>query len=88
MNFLVYSLPLFKCLLSVIECPQNLQRELLWLEWKKMDMLSSSLGIILQGGNERPLRNCIIMKMNQSLLGKWMWRLRDDWEGLWKEIVI
>ena len=82
-------MPILKCPAAIINRIEKLQRDFLWQgceESKKIRLVnwkivcspkdSSGLGI-------RPLRN-----MNQALLGKWLWRLGKDSDGLWRSILI
>lgn len=79
---------LFKCPGQVVKGIEKLQRDFLWqgreekrkfhlVNWSQVCMpkAEGSLGI-------RPVK-----EVNVALLGKWLWRIKDDSDGLWKQIL-
>lgn len=88
-NVPVYFMTLFKCLVSVVNRIENVQRDFLWrggsseknfhlVDWASVckPKLEGGLGII-------PLK-----VMNRALLAEWLWRLGDRSQGLWRDILL
>ena len=84
----LFYLSLFKILSNVLKKIVSLQRNFLWgwgLEGKKITWVAydkfcnsrdaSGLGIIN------------VRSFNLTLLGKWIWCLNSDKEGLWREVI-
>ena len=88
-NLPVYFISLFKCPISVINHIEKLQRDFLWqgrsggkkfhlVDWASVCKPKQEGGLGI-----RPLR-----EMNRALLGKWLWRLGNESEGLWRDMML
>lgn len=84
-NLPVYYFSMFRCPSSIIKRLERLQREFLWhgtssqkkihlVDWESICKLKEEGGLGI-----RPLK-----KMNQALLGKWLWMIGDGSQGLWR----
>lgn len=79
-NFFLSSLPLFffKVLQWVISKLICLQRNFLWVSWRKVCHPRSHGGLRI-----RDISIC-----NEALLGKWMWGLCGEGDYIWRDVLI
>lgn len=85
----IYYLSFFKCPKSVVHQIEKLQRDFLsndHVDDRKYHLVRWDLVCkpIEQGG----LRIQSIEKVNKALLGKWLWRIGESVQGLWRQILI
>ena len=84
LNLPVYYFSIFRCSISIIKRLEKLQREFLWhgtRSQKKLHFVDwDSICKLKEGG----LGIRLLKKMNQALLGKWLWRIGDGSQGLWR----
>ena len=88
-NLPIYYMSILKCPIAIINRIEKFQRDFLWegreesnkihlVNWKSVCRRKKSGGLGI-----RPLKS-----LNQALLGKWLWRLGDESEGLWRNILL
>lgn len=88
LNLPIYYFSLFKCLNSVIKRIERLQREFLWygnstqrkyhlIDWESICKPKEEGGLGI-----RPLK-----QMNQALWRKWLWRIGEESDGLWRQVL-
>jgi hypothetical protein len=88
-NLPIYFMLIFKCSASIIKHIEKLQRDFLWQgksDKKKFNLVDwNSICKPKEDGGLgfRPLR-----LMNQALLGKWLWRIGEISNSLWKRILL
>ena len=83
----IYSLSCFKCPMSVVRRIEKIQRDFLWndsVDRRKFHLVKweTVCNPLAQGG----LGIRSIEKVNKALLGKWLWRIGDPSNRLWKRI--
>ena len=86
-NLPIYFMSLFRCHVEVIRRIEKLQRDFLWhgkekkkvhlIKWAKVSKSKEDGGLRI-----RPLK-----ETNLALLGKWLWKIGEGTEGLWKQVI-
>ena len=87
-NLPVYYFSIFRCPVSIIKRLERLQIDFLWhgtssqkklhlVDWESICKPKDEGGLGI-----RPLK-----KMNQALLGKWLWRIGEGSQGLWRRVL-
>ena len=85
----IYYLSCFRCPKSVIHWIEKIQRDFLWndsiekrryhlVRWEKVCKATGQGGLGIRS----------FAKVNNSLLGKWLWRIGEPTQGLWCQILI
>ena len=66
---------------------EKMQCDFLWhgKEKKKFHLIKWSQ--VCKPKKEGGLGIRALKKLNSALLGKWLWRIGDETEGLWKEVI-
>eukprot|EP00268_Persea_americana_P033450 TRINITY_DN3312_c0_g1_i6.p1 TRINITY_DN3312_c0_g1~~TRINITY_DN3312_c0_g1_i6.p1 ORF type:complete len:225 (-),score=29.21 TRINITY_DN3312_c0_g1_i6:634-1308(-) len=88
-NLPIYFMSILKCPISITNRIEKLQRAFRWhgksaeKKFHLRDWVSVCTSKLEGGLGIRSLR-----KMNQALLGKWLWRLGDESEGQWRLVVL
>ena len=83
--FVRFSQPMIK---STIHRIEKLQRDFLWhgtSEERKFHLVD--LNLVCRSKKEGGLGISTLRKVNQALLGKWIWRIGEDSEGLWHQVL-
>lgn len=86
-NLPIYYMFIFKCPILAVNPIEKLQQDFLGhgrSEEQKLHLVDwASVCNSKQEGGLGYLR-----QMNQALRGKWLWRLGDESEGLWRQLVM
>lgn len=88
-NLPVYFMSPLKCPMFVVNRIEKLERDFLWQDGdarKKIHL--ANWNSICQSKKYGGLGIKPLKLMNQAFLGKWLWRLRDGSDSLWRDIVL
>lgn len=88
-NLPIYYMSLSKCPASIAKHIEKLQRDFLW-EGKNSKNNNNFLkwASICKPKKEGGLGFEPLKQMNQALLGKWLWRLGEEGDSLWKQVLV
>ena len=85
----IYYFSFVKCPKSVVRRIEKLQKDFLWndhVDKRKYHLVRWDL--ICKPTEQVGLGIRSIEKVNKALLGKWLWRIGESYQGLWRQILI